>query len=304
MSRGLRFHCCHPFGGIEPLAPRSSGRKPDEPLFLPAIIGSLLVWVGLCACLGPAPIERARVLADRGRTDEAIQALEQHLDQQPGDLDERKLLIRLLGSTGRADLAVEQADQLAGLVPPHDPSPWVELGAALELAHRYEEALSAYDRAANEAPENALGPKRGGMRAARWGELELAAPRLREAVRRDATDAETWHALGVVLVGLGELDAARQAYASGISADAQALENRLGLATVALRQNDPREALAQYEALLAARPKFTDALLGKSWCLILMGDYASAEAVLHDAEALGADPETIARQRGALQRPH
>jgi Flp pilus assembly protein TadD len=286
------------------LARRSGGRKQCNPRGALAIPLALSVAVGLGACLGPAPINQARLLADRGRTTEAIQTLEQHLGEHPADIEERKLLIRLYGSAGRSDLATRQADQLAGFLPPHDPLPWVELGAALELAHRYEEALSAYDRAASEAPTNALGAKRGGMRAARWGELELAAPRLREAVRRDGADAETWHALGVVLVGLGELDAARRAYASGVSVDARALENRLGLATVALRQNQPGEALVQYEALLAARPKFTDALLGKSWCLILMGDYGSAEAVLLEAEELGADRQTIARQRGALPRPH
>jgi tetratricopeptide (TPR) repeat protein len=282
------------------LARRSGGRKQCIPREAAAMALAVSVAVGLGACLGPAPIDQARLLADRGRTTEAIQTLEQHLAGHPADVEEQKLLIRLYGSAGRADRAAQQADQLAELLPPQDPLPWVELGAALELAHRYDEALSAYDRAASEAPANALGAKRGGMRAARWGELELAAPRLREAVRRDASDAETWHALGVVLVGLGELDAARRAYASGLAVDATALENRLGLATVALRQDHPGEALAQYEALLAARPKFTDALLGKSWCLILMGDYGSAEAVLRKAEELGADRQTIARQRGAL----
>jgi Flp pilus assembly protein TadD len=245
-------------------------------------------------------VERATLLAERGRTQEAIETLEQYLDEHPEDVEERRLLIRLHGSAGRGDLAAQQADRLAGLLPPHSPVPWVELGAAFELSHRYDEALSAYDRAASEAPADALGAKRGGMRAARWGELELAEPRLRDAARRDPADAETWHALGVVLVGLGNLDAARQAYSAGIAADSHALENRLGLATVALRLNEPRAALEQYELLLEARPKFTDALLGKSWCLILMEEYGSAEAVLLEAERLGADRESIERQRGAL----
>ena len=53
-------------------------------------------------------------------------------------------------------------------------------------------------------------------------------------MRREPRDAEAWHALGLVRVGLGKLEAARQAYASGLHADPQALENHLGLATVAL----------------------------------------------------------------------
>jgi tetratricopeptide (TPR) repeat protein len=253
------------------------------------------------ACtLGPAPLQRAMLLAEQGQTDQAIETLERHLQDNPEDHAERRLLIRLHGSAGDWRAAEAQTERLAERLPSDSPLPWLELGAAFELGHRYDAALSAYDRAASAAPGDASGPKRGGMRAARWGELELAEPRLREAVRRAPRDAEAWHALGLVLIGLDRLDAARQAYTAGLAADGRALENRLGLATVALRQNEPAEALAQYELLLEARPKFTEALLGKSWSLILMGEYGPAEAVLREAERLGADRDSISRQRGLL----
>jgi Flp pilus assembly protein TadD len=252
--------------------------------------------VSACSLATP-PLQRATLLAERGRTAEAIRTLEDYLAEHPTAQAERRLLIRLCGSSGDFAAAATQTERLAELLPADSPLPWVELGAAFELGHRYDEALSAYDRAASVAPRDSLGPKRGGMRAARWGEFDLAEPRLREAVRRAPGDADAWHALGVVLLGLSRLDAARQAYHAGITADERAIENRLGLATVALRQNEPSAALAQYELLLEARPKFTEALLGKSWCLILMGEYASAAAVLHEAERLGADRTSIARQR-------
>jgi tetratricopeptide (TPR) repeat protein len=265
-----------------------------------------ILWVTLAhgapACRLEAPaIDRATLLAERGQTAEAIDVLRARIRDQPPALAERRLLIRLHGVMGDGAAALADAERLAELLPPNSPTPWVELGAAWELAHRYEEALTAYDRAANVAPTDATGPKRGGMRAARWGELELAEPRLREALRRDPHDAETWHALGVVCIGLGQLDAARQAYAAGIAENPDALENRLGLATVALRLNDPAAALAQYDLLLAARPKFTEALLGKSWSLILMGDYGSADATLTQAERLGAHRASIERQRAELR---
>jgi tetratricopeptide (TPR) repeat protein len=255
----------------------------------------------LMACtLGPPPLQRATLLAERGRTAEAIETLERRLLEHPEEHAERSLLIRLYGSAGNWGAAERQTERLAELLPKGSPLPWLELGAAFELGHRYDEALSAYDRAASVAPSDARGPKRGGIRAARWGELELAEPRLRESIRRAPGDAEAWHALGVVLVAMNRLDAARQAYMAGISADGRALENRLGLATVALRLNEPAAALSQYELLLEARPKFTEALLGKSWSLILMGEYGSAEAVLQEAERLGASPDSISRQRVAL----
>jgi tetratricopeptide (TPR) repeat protein len=256
------------------------------------------VSLALTGCsLQPAPIERAALLAEHGRVEDAISVLEEHLAQHPTSHDERKLLIRLHGSAGRLDAAMDQTERLVELLPPASPIPWIELGHAYELAHRYDEALAAYDEAARIAPTDALGPKRGGLRAARWGELRWAEPRLEEAARRAPGDSEVWHALGLVRVGLGELDAARQAYTAGLSADPDAIENHLGLATVALSLNEPRTALEQYEALLRARPSSTDALLGKSWSLILLGELGRAEAVLMDAEARGADAHTIARQR-------
>jgi len=53
--------------------------------------------------------------------------------------------------------------------------------------------------------------------------------------------------------------------------------------------------------LLVARPNFTGAMLGKSWSLILLGRFDAAEAVLRDAQALGADPDSVARQRLNIQ---
>jgi tetratricopeptide (TPR) repeat protein len=261
----------------------------------------MLTHLPLSCHLEAPALERATLLAERGQTADAIELLEAQVGEHPPGLDERRLLIRLYGAQGNGAAALAHAERLAELLPADSPVPWLELGAARELAHHYEDALAAYDRAANVAPADPAGPKRGGMRAARWGELALAEPRLREAVRRDPSDGEAWHALGVVCVGLGALDAARQAYATGITADPEALENRLGLATVALRLNDPAAALAQYDLLLGARPKFTDALLGKSWSLILMADYPAADAALTQAEQLGADRESIARQREELR---
>jgi tetratricopeptide (TPR) repeat protein len=246
-------------------------------------------------------LERANLLADHGREPEAIRLLEEHLASHPADVTERRQLIRLYGSVGRMDQASTQTERLAEILPHDSPVPFVELGHAFELSHRFDEALRAYDQASQVAPLAALGPKSGGLRAAHWGELGLAEPRLEEAVRREPRDAESWHALGLVRVGLGKLEAAQQAYVSGLHADPRALENHLGLATVALRMNQPERALAEYELLLAARSRFTAALLGKSWSLILLGRFDAAERVLQEATARGAAPDSVARQRLAIR---
>lgn len=249
-----------------------------------------------------SPIGRALLLSDKGNYPAARALLEQRLAQHPRDAAARKLLIRIHGFTGDLGKAEREAERLSSQLGPADASPFVELGYAYELSHRYDEALALYDRAAELAPRDALGPKTGGLRAARWGEHELARARLEEALRRNPRDAEVWHALGLTCVALRDLDAAERAYRSGLRADPDALANHLGLATVALVRKDLTAALAAYDAVLARRPRFADAFLGRSYALMALGRLDEAEAALAEGARLGADRAVVARQKLALAR--
>ncbi|HYP87189.1 MAG TPA: tetratricopeptide repeat protein, partial [Polyangiaceae bacterium] len=215
---------------------------------------------------------------------------------------ERRLLIRVEASRGQLGAAEVEAALLEKQLGQGSPIPLVELGHALEMAHRYDEALAAYDKASTVAPRDPLGPLTGGLRAARWGELALAAPRLQEAVHRDPKNATAWHALGLVLLSQGDRPAAEQAYRSGLLADPGALENRVGLATLALSRGDLSGALVQYDAIVARRPNLPDAQLGRSFALIGLGRFDEARRALDEAERLGASSRVIAAQRRELTR--
>lgn len=253
-----------------------------------------------CAFSHPDPVNQARLLVDKGRPAEAASELEAELRKHPRGLPERRLLIRVYAIMGRLDRAEEQARVLAGQLGAASPIPWVELGHALELAHRYDEALEQYDHAAEVAPNDPLGPRTAGLRAARWGEAELAEPRLVEALRRDPRNPEVWHALGMTRARLGNLDGASQAYQSGLRADPNALENRVGLATLAVVRGDASAALREYDAIVSVRPKFGDAQLGRSWALLKLGRLDDAQRALDRAAELGASPRALAAQRRAL----
>jgi tetratricopeptide (TPR) repeat protein len=263
----------------------------------------------LMACAGAAqsPLPRAAMLMDKGRAEEASALLHEYLKQHPDAVKERRLLVRVEASRGQLGAAEGQVQLLEKQLGPTSPIPLVELGHALEMAHRYDEALAAYDRAAEVAPSDALGPLTGGLRAARWGEVELAEPRLLEAVRRAPRDPAAWHALGLVQLSRGDFEGADRAYRSGLLADPSALENRVGLATLALARGDMSAALAQYDAIIARRPKLPDAHLGRSFALIALGRLEDARRALDEAARLGGDPRVIAAQRRELARrtsPH
>lgn len=241
------------------------------------------------------------MLTQKERYQEARDVLERHLQAEPEDVAAFRLLVRVSALMGDLGAAERVAERLAQRLDETSPIPWIELGHAFELAHRYEEALNMYDRAADVAPADPAGPLAGGLRTARWGEYELSEPRLVEALRRDSSRAEAWHALGLVRSQRRDFVGARQAYRSGLEADKNALENRVGLATIALLLNDPEAALEQYDTLISLRPNFPDAHLGRSWALIQLSRYREAEQALETGYRLGANRAVVERQRQLLE---
>jgi tetratricopeptide (TPR) repeat protein len=261
-----------------------------------------LVSLGV-ACAAPSATVRAQSLVRQHREEDAVALLRKGLAAHPDDVPARRLLVRLLGFTGDMPGARAETEELARRLGPGEPVPYLELGHALELAHRYDEALEAYDLAATAAPSSPAGPREGGMRCARWGEAEAARPRLEEAVRRGANDAETWHALGLVRLHLGDAEGAEQAYRAGATVDPSAPESWLGLATVAVSRGDAAGALGAYERVLALRPRFAAAELGRAWALGKLGRKEEATRAIDRAEELGAPARNVANQRAALASP-
>ncbi|WP_394851237.1 tetratricopeptide repeat protein [Pendulispora rubella] len=255
-----------------------------------------LVWM-LASCARPSAVDRARALTRQHNDDEAVRVLVARLHEQPDDRAARRLLIRVYASQGDLGRARAEIDELRHRSPVDDPVPFIELGHAYELAHRFEEALAAYDEAAKIAPASPDGPREGGMRAARWGEVEEARPRLEEAIARGARDAETWHALGLVCVHLRDLRAAESAYQKGHAADRTGSANALGLATVAVMRDDPAAALAAYDTVIARSPRYAPAHLGRAWALIQLKRRADAERALDRAAELGASGAQIEKLR-------
>ena len=271
------------------------------------IVLCLCVVPSACAGSAASPLPRATLLMDKGRVEEASSLLLSYLREHPEAVAERRLLVRVEASRGQLGRAHAQVALLERQLGPDSPVPLIELGHALELAHRYDEAMAAYDQAAELAPRDPLGPLTGGLRAARWGELALAEPRLLEAVRRGPKNPAAWHALGLVRLSQGNLAGAEQAYRSGLLADPSALENRVGLATLAVSRGDLAAALVQYEAIAQSRPKLADAQLGRSFALMGLGRLDDARHALDEAQRLNGDPRVIAAQRRELARrtsPH
>jgi Flp pilus assembly protein TadD len=265
-----------------------------------AAVLALALLGGATACATPGTIERAQRLVRLHHEPEALALLREHLAKHPDDVPARRLYVRVLAFSGDIEAARREVAELEKLMP-NDPVPWIELGHAFELGHRFDEALAAYDTAASVAPGSPAGPREGGMRAARWGEAEEAQGRLEEAVRRGARDAETFHVLGLVRLNLHDPDGAEHAYREGLAADPKSMENMLGLATVAVVRGDAASALAAYDAIVATKPAYAAAQLGRAWALAKLGRRTEAERALDRATELGAPASNVDRQRQAIR---
>src|SRR5262245_41963266 len=99
----------------------------------------VLSWALLAFACKPREPElygKAILLVDRGRYAEAQKLLNERLREHPEDDRARGLLIRVHGVTGNLGLARDEAARLAERLGPSSPRPHIELGHALELAHR------------------------------------------------------------------------------------------------------------------------------------------------------------------------
>ncbi len=232
-----------------------------------ALVASAIGLLPSCASLTPR--QQALVMISRGHVREGVVELEKIRDQHP-----------------------------------LDPQAWIDLGHGYELLHRFDDALVAYDRAAQVAPNDPRGPREGGLRTAKWGEATAARPRLEEAIRRGDREPTTFHALGLVLLSLGDHAGARKAYLAGLQTekgqdDATCV---LGLATLAVVEGDANEALRWYDELTRRRPRHADAQLGRAWALGSLGRFAEADAAVEEARALGAQPGDVERMRAFLEK--
>ncbi len=94
---------------------------------------------------GPVAGDYDMALADAGRIDEAIEVLQQRVEQSPDHFGSRFRLGRMLHDGGRLLDAVESFE-LALSIRPEDPRPAIMIGNAYSDLEWYDEAIEAYRR--------------------------------------------------------------------------------------------------------------------------------------------------------------
>ncbi len=116
------------------------------------------------------------------------------------------------------------------------------------------------------------------------GKLEQAAERYRAFLALQPQSVEALSNLGVVYAGLGRYDDAIAQYRRALELSYLNAPIRMNLALAYYKSSRCAEALPEFEAVLATNPQQSNVILLQSDCLMQLGQYARAVALLAPLE--------------------
>ena len=230
---------------------------------------------------------RAQVLSEAGRFDEAMRDLKRALMLEPRFHAALCHLGSLLRRQGRHDEALA-AFRRAVAIEPRAPDAHVGLGNVLRERGDRAAARAAYDAAlALDAGHTSARYNLGAL-LLEAGDGAGAEREFRRVLERDPGNPYALNNLGVALREEGRVAEARQSFERALAIDARNVEalNNLGLAL----QHEERyeEAIARYREALGLRPAFAEAMLNWGNALKDRGDLEGAASIY--AQALAARP--------------
>ncbi len=261
-------------------------------------------------------LELAQMALDRGENEDALELVEEYLEDHPFDVDALNIcavaaagledepkamalyqnalrldpkngaihhnygvLLDRLGHYESAQSHLRKALQYQ----PDFPEAYVNLGNVLDELGETAEALNMYDEALKRRPDSADAYFNKGHALNRLERFDEAFSCFAQALRMEPQDPSCLNGIGYALAGLGRDEEALTYYGRAIARDRESASyffNR-GLSLVRLERFE--EALADYEAALAIDAEFFEAVLEKGNTLADLDRLDEARRVLEDA---------------------
>jgi tetratricopeptide (TPR) repeat protein len=203
--------------------------------------------------------------------DKARSALEDLLLRFPNFVEGWREIAEALRKAGQPKTAVlafaRAADSSA------DPMDCVRLGAALRTLNRSQEAIAAFRRALEAAPDLFEARAALGACLRQTGEPQSARVELERAVTLQPSDGRAWFALGLVCEDLRDTSGAIEAYRRSVGAQPDVPEAHVNLGLNLQNSGDLNAAMASYRRALHLRPEtfgriaqaLTSAKKGRLW---------------------------------------
>lgn len=162
-------------------------------------------------------------------------------------------------------------------------------GAWHRWRDEFDQAIAAYERAVDLAPEDASSHFHLAYLYDERSSHDRAAASYREAVRLDPTYATAYNNFGWVYQSLGLREKAEEEYRRILRWDLHHAEARCGLAEVLAQEGKWDEALRQYQSALEIRPSHPRAYLGLGYIYAKKG--MCAEGIKQLDQAIGLRPD-------------
>ncbi|MEM8932604.1 MAG: tetratricopeptide repeat protein [Acidobacteriota bacterium] len=228
-----------------------------------------------------------------GRDGEALERYLSALQAAPKSAD---LLLRTgnaLARQGRLDDAVTLYDRLMSVEPAWTPSVLEKRAVAYVNLGRHDEAVADFEHAVGLSPNDARLRRLYASALEAMGRGAAAADARREAAKRtDADDPEVLVEQARDALRQGDRERAVEALEQALALRPDAVETRLFFAGLLAHGGDLDGAIAQYDQVIDAQPRHSDARRDQIVALIIAGRHG--EARLRLQEALRLFPRNVA----------
>lgn len=223
----------------------------------------------------------ARVLLLDGRADEALRELEAALKLKPGDVGIVVDRAEIYARQKRWDLAENEYRRLM-TIQPHEAAWPRELGRSLIQRGRFREGIKYYELLANRDPGDREAAMAVVYAYADRGDHAAAARKLEQRLRAHPDDDEAFDLMIFEYQSAGMPDRALAALAKRVSARPDDAARRLALAQLLVDDERYDEAEVQYQALVKLRPSEKNHWIMLAFIEQTQHRYGEAAATLQD----------------------
>ncbi len=224
------------------------------------------------------------ILTQGGRTTEAIEWQRRVVSQHPGTAAEVRRLAGLLESVGETGAALAEWERAVALEPTNARG-LNNLGKLLTDLGEAARAVQYLQRALVAQPHYALALNNLGRALNKLGRWNESVPVLSHATAVQPGLQDAHYNLATALQCLGRFDDALASHADADRYGAPATAVRLQRAALLMSAGRTKDALAVFDALIAAREALPDAAAGRIHALLRLGE--TTRACEHTPESLG-----------------
>ena len=193
----------------------------------------------------------------------------------------------VLARLERVDAALAAYREALAREPRHGDA-WLSLGHLLKASDDLNAAIECYRSAVACEPATADAHGRLAYALYKAGRYAEARPSFDAALALRPDMVEAQHNLGLMLLETGCAAEALQRFERALAINPDIIETRACIAHALRDLGRLPQALAQYDAVLAQHPAFTDAVINRSYALLMQGEYADGWAAYERRFTCGA----------------